>query len=59
MTEQHPSHPPRRSEQCGTARGRQTFHDHPVCARLLPGAVLKGYATAACVGFLNLWTKVK
>jgi hypothetical protein len=59
MTDQHPCHPPRKSEPCTTARRQQSFHDHPVCTRLLRGAVLKGYATAACIGFFSLWTKAK
>ena len=59
MTKQHRCHAPRKSEPCATARRQQSFHDHPVCARLLPGAVLKDYATAACVGLFSLWTKAK
>jgi hypothetical protein len=59
MIEQHRYHPPRKSKPRAAAGLQQTLHNHPVCARLLPSAVLKNYATAACVGFFSLWTKAK
>ena len=59
MIEQHYYHPPWKSKPRAAAGLKQTLNDQPVRARLLPGAVLYGYATRACVGFLSLWTKAK
>jgi hypothetical protein len=42
MTEQHPYHPPRKSKPFAAAGLQQTLHNHPVGARLLLGADLKG-----------------
>lgn len=59
MIEQHRYHPPRKSKPRAAAGLQQTLQNHPMCARLLPGSVPKGYATVACVGLLSLWTKAK
>jgi hypothetical protein len=59
MIQQHRYHLPRKSKPHAAVCLQQTFHNYPVCARLLLGTDLKGYATAACVECFSLWTKAK
>jgi hypothetical protein len=59
MIEQHRYHPRRKSKPRAAAGLQKTLQDRSVCARLLLATDLKGYAIAACVGFLSLWTKAK